>query len=191
MTTLTELLDLAYKMGHEDGWRQRDEFNKHAKTLRVEFSKERIIDICCKYYNMTFEQMIAKTRKVEVVIPRQVMVYLLSIHTSAGTVAIGRLINRDHTTAIHNREVIRALVQTDRSIAADVNYLVSAIHYELSGEPVEVEVKPVPTKKQKEKRGRKKGMKMKPKAPVVQIPIVRPPSHYSNRSPYGIASGLR
>lgn len=176
MTTLTELLDLAYKMGHEDGWRQRDDFNKHAKTLRVEFSKERIISICCTYFSMTFEQMVARTRKAEIAIPRQVTAYLLSQYTSLGPNVIGRIIERDHTTAIHNREMIRNLVKTDKAVAADVNYLVSAISYEMAGEPAEVMAKPAPVQKVKGKRGRPR----KGKPTVLQVQFQRHPATYSN-----------
>lgn len=187
MTTLTELLDLAYKMGHEDGWRQRDEFNKK----RLEFSKDRIIDICCKYFDMAFEEMTGRTRKSEIAIPRQITAYLLAEYTTLGPLKIGRLMNRDHSTAIYNRETISALIKTDKEVAADVSYLVSAISYELSGEPANVVPKPKHGKMATATRGRPKGSKNKSKAPVVKIRQTRPPSHYSNRSPYGIASGLR
>jgi hypothetical protein len=184
MTTLTELLDIAYKIGHADGWRDREEFsNRKSTDLR-----EQIIATCCAYYSVTIDQMRQKNRRQLIKDARHVTIYLLCEFTSLGVKEIGRMFGRDHSTAIYARNTITQRIQVGDKIEADINYLRGAISTATPGKELELQVKPIVTQRAKQKYGRKKGAKSKTNQAPVRLITERPLAQYSNTSPYGIAN---
>ena len=84
-------------------------------TLKGETSHEKIMDIIRKAgtirinnYYVTVEQLLSNSRKSEVVFLRSVIMYLASKMFTL--VAIANVLNKDHTTVIHNRDKINNLI---------------------------------------------------------------------------------
>jgi chromosomal replication initiator protein len=70
-------------------------------------SAKQIIERCAKYYQVSLEDLMSPKRDKDIVLPRQVAMYLLrsELHLSFPKIAheLGR---KDHTTAIHSVEKI-------------------------------------------------------------------------------------
>ena len=94
-----------------------------ADTLRrpERISVEQIIDIVCRYYNVTPEAIISSSRKSGIAHPRQVAMYLARTETEASLPQIGAQLGpRDHTTVLHGYEKITTLVDTDPQLRRDL-----------------------------------------------------------------------
>ncbi len=65
-------------------------------------SSKKVIEVVSSYYNIPIKDVIGKSRKKELVRPRQVIMYLLREEIGTSYPSIGEeLGGRDHTTAIH------------------------------------------------------------------------------------------
>jgi chromosomal replication initiator protein len=53
------------------------------------------------YFKITKEQMLKKDRRKEIVVPRQIAIFLIKIRTKLDDGRIGQIIKKDRTTAIH------------------------------------------------------------------------------------------
>ncbi len=86
-----------------------------------EISIELIIRTVAKYYNITLEDIKAKTRKKEVVGPRQVAMYLCKEHTKHSLKAIGyHFGGRDHATVIHAVRCIQDQQKSNPKIGEEI-----------------------------------------------------------------------
>ncbi len=73
--------------------------NIQAKSLTA----KEIIEATARFYNIGFKDLVGKSRKKELVWPRQVAVYLIREELGSSYPAIGaELGGRDHTTAMHS-----------------------------------------------------------------------------------------
>jgi chromosomal replication initiation ATPase DnaA len=72
---------------------------------RIEHAN-RILETVAKYFNITKEQLLKKDRRKEIVIPRQIAIYLIKIRTKLDDGKIGEIIKKDRTTAIHSINLI-------------------------------------------------------------------------------------
>jgi hypothetical protein len=74
-----------------------------------------------KYYNISLEEIISKTRKREICFPRQVAMHLLKKHTNLSLSAIGAYFNgKDHATVLHAYRTVINLMDSDKTIKDDV-----------------------------------------------------------------------
>lgn len=80
-----------------------------------------IIRVVREYYGITRENLLAKRRNHELVRPRQIIMYLAKEHTKLSLPQIGARLGRmDHTTVLHGSRKIRALMDDDDRLAAEV-----------------------------------------------------------------------
>lgn len=87
-------------------------------------STEEVVRIIANYFNIDEENIYKKTRKKEVVRPRQLIMYLLREDFGMAYPAIGqKLGGRDHTTVIHSYEKIKSDLQSDAILAQEVEQL--------------------------------------------------------------------
>ncbi|QQS20194.1 chromosomal replication initiator protein DnaA [Candidatus Saccharibacteria bacterium] len=87
-------------------------------------SARQIVERCAKYYQISLDDILSPKRDKDIVVPRQVAMYLLrsELHLSFPKIAheLGR---KDHTTAIHSVDKIRKETDLDpamRTIIADI-----------------------------------------------------------------------
>jgi len=81
-----------------------------------------IIDIVAKYYNITINDIIGKCRKKELVVPRQIIMFLLREECGSSYPTIGdELGGRDHTTAMHACNKIINNLKTDIKLKQDID----------------------------------------------------------------------
>lgn len=95
-----------------------------SRQLTIEDIKQEV----SSYYNQTIDALSAKTRKHEVVLARQMCMYLAKKLTQMSLKSIGMHFGgRDHTTVLHSCQQIANYIDTDRKIRQDVEYLKKAL----------------------------------------------------------------
>src|SRR5256886_13779947 len=76
-------------------------YNPQRKTL----SPERIVETVAKYYGIPLDQIKGKARDKQIVLPRQIAMYLMREETEAPLLRIGEALGgRDHSTVLHRSE---------------------------------------------------------------------------------------
>lgn len=92
-------------------------FTRPQKNISV----KNVVDKVAEYYGIDEESIYEKTRRREVVRPRQVIMYLLREDFSISYPTIGtKLGGRDHTTVIHSCEKIKREVVVDSDLAKEI-----------------------------------------------------------------------
>lgn len=84
----------------------------------------RILEVVGEYYDVSQQDLTGKSRKKEVVRPRQVAMYLLRQENNLSFPSIGEQFGgRDHTTAMHACEKISKLIEHDNDLLQEVNFV--------------------------------------------------------------------
>jgi len=86
-------------------------YNPRQKTL----SPEKIVETVARYYGIPAEQLRGKARDKQIVLPRQIAMYLMREETEAPLLRIGEALGgRDHSTVLHGCEKIeREMAEND------------------------------------------------------------------------------
>lgn len=91
---------------------------------RRSVSIEEVVKRVARFYNLDEESIYKKSRKKEVVKPRQLIMYILREDFSIAYPTIGqKLGGRDHTTVIHSYEKIKRLSETNVTLAHEVQQI--------------------------------------------------------------------
>lgn len=97
---------------------------------RKELSVEQIQRIVAEHFHVSENSLRAKTRKQEIVLPRQVAMYLAKNFTRASLKTIGlHFGGRDHSTIIHACKSITEAIHTDESMRVHVEELEKQLNY--------------------------------------------------------------
>ncbi|HYK98890.1 MAG TPA: chromosomal replication initiator protein DnaA [Candidatus Acidoferrales bacterium] len=95
-------------------------YNPRQKTL----SPEKIVDTVARYYGVPVEQLRGKARDKQVVLPRQIAMYLMREETEAPLLRIGEALGgRDHSTVLHGCEKIEREMAENDDFRRDVGAL--------------------------------------------------------------------
>src|SRR3989344_390463 len=87
-----------------------------------------VVKTISEYYGVDEDSIYNKTRRKEVVRPRQVIMYILREDFNISFPAIGEKIGgRDHTTVIHSYEKIRGEVKNDLLLSQEISQLRSML----------------------------------------------------------------
>ena len=80
-----------------------------------------IVDKVCVHYQVTKEAMNSRSRKRNLVVPRQVSMYLVQKHTKMAATQIGKLVgNRDHSTVIHSCSQVEDRMKIDADFRSEI-----------------------------------------------------------------------
>lgn len=92
-------------------------FARPTKTVSV----KHVVSKVAEFYGIDEESIYEKTRRREVVRPRQVIMYLLREDFSVSYPTIGtKLGGRDHTTVIHSCEKVKREITSDAELAKEI-----------------------------------------------------------------------
>jgi chromosomal replication initiator protein len=92
-------------------------FSRPQKTVSV----KHVVSKVAEFYGIDEESIYEKTRRREVVRPRQVIMYILREDFSVSYPTIGnKLGGRDHTTVIHSCEKVKREVGSDTELAKEI-----------------------------------------------------------------------
>ena len=99
----------------------RRALGQRLQRMPARLTAKQIIEKTARYFQTSPEEMLSPKRHKEIVLPRQIAMYLMrrELHTSFPTIA--RCLNRkDHTTAIHSFEKIHKLSGYDEDLRRDI-----------------------------------------------------------------------
>ena len=92
-------------------------------------SVDEVVRRIAGYYEIAEKSIYEKTRKKEVVRPRQIIMYMLREEFNVSYPSIGeKLGGRDHTTVIHSCEKIKEEVKTNNTLEQEIEQIRALIH---------------------------------------------------------------
>ncbi len=95
----------------------------NAKPKKLVSTKE-VVKTVAEFYNIEDQLIYDKTRKKEIIKPRQIIMYILREDFNISYPAIGeKLGGRDHTTVMHSCEKIKNDIKADDGLAQEINQL--------------------------------------------------------------------
>lgn len=93
----------------------------------VAVTLDRIMEKVAKKYGITPEDIKGRKRTREIVIPRHIAIYLIRKMTDMSLLAIGKILNRDHTTIMSSLENIETDLKTNSLLEIEINELIKEI----------------------------------------------------------------
>ena len=104
------------------------ELIKNSIKPQKNVSTKDVVKLVSDFYGINESSIYEKTRKKEVVKPRQIIMYILREDFSISFPTIGqRLGGRDHTTVIHSYEKIKNDLKINNTLAQEINHVRSMI----------------------------------------------------------------
>jgi len=97
------------------------------KGISQDVKRDMILKAVCSEFSITQKDLYGKKRTREMVEPRQIACYLLKKYAGFSYTQIGRLFNRDHTTAIQSVRAVEDHIETEEEYSNRVNVLLSKI----------------------------------------------------------------
>jgi chromosomal replication initiator protein len=100
----------------------RDALNLAVAEHEEEITPDSILSAIASFYHIAKTDIIGKSKKKEVVIPRQVCCYLMCELLSIPLMSIGKVLGgRDHTTILYSRDKVDEMCRVNDKIAKDVD----------------------------------------------------------------------
>ncbi|MBO5702176.1 MAG: chromosomal replication initiator protein DnaA [Clostridia bacterium] len=93
----------------------------------VSVTVDKIFSAVYKKYGITKEDLIGKNRSREIAQARHVAIYLIRKITEMSLPNIGKIFNRDHTTALASFETIEKRVKTDAILTLDIGEMTKEV----------------------------------------------------------------
>ena len=88
-----------------------------------------ITDTVCEHYGVRKEDIISKKRNTDIVVPRQIIMYLCREYTDASLEEIGKILGKkDHTTVMSGINKIKNLHGKDEDITRNIDIIVKKIN---------------------------------------------------------------
>ncbi len=88
---------------------------------KEEVTPENIISAVTSFYRISKEDLLGKSKKREIVIPRQICSYLMLELLSLPLSSVGKVLGRDHTTMMYSRDKVEEMCRVNDKIAKDVD----------------------------------------------------------------------
>jgi chromosomal replication initiator protein len=99
--------------------------SKQKKTVSI----KDVIKAVCEFYNIEEKSLYEKTRRKEVVKPRQIAMYILRQDFNTSYPYIGqKLGGRDHTTVIHACEKIKTSLKNNPALEQEIDHIKNVIY---------------------------------------------------------------
>ncbi|MCX7728079.1 MAG: chromosomal replication initiator protein DnaA, partial [Bacteroidia bacterium] len=111
--------------------------DKFAKNINREITVDMIQKIVCEYFNLKPEELKAKTRRREIVQPRQIIMYFAKKYTKASLQTIGAMCGgKDHSTVLHACRNIEDLKETDKQIRLYIEEIDKKLNLSITTKPL-------------------------------------------------------
>lgn len=103
-------------------------FVKNSTKPKKNVSTTEVVKTVANFYNIEEQSIYEKTRKKEIIKPRQIIMYILREEFAISYPAIGeKLGGRDHTTVMHSCEKIKNDILKDQNLSDEINQLRSIL----------------------------------------------------------------
>ncbi|MCR5102290.1 MAG: chromosomal replication initiator protein DnaA [Butyrivibrio sp.] len=88
-----------------------------------------IISTVCEQYNVKQDDVVSKKRQKEIVLPRQVVMYLCRELTDCSLEEIGKTLGKkDHTTVMNGIDKIKAKIKTDDDLVKNIDIIMKKLN---------------------------------------------------------------
>jgi chromosomal replication initiator protein len=91
--------------------------------VRREVTIDLVQDLVGQYYQVSREDLLSRSRRRQIVQPRNLAMYLCRRHTRAPLEAIGRAFNRDHATVLYAVHAVERELRTKQNLGHQVEFL--------------------------------------------------------------------
>ena len=100
----------------------------NAQQISEYFAGRDDVQVVSIIYNVKQEDIYGKSRKSEIVLARQLSIYLAQVHTQLSASKIGLLIgNKNHATVLHSIKTIKKRLKIDKNLKEQVDELTSIL----------------------------------------------------------------
>jgi chromosomal replication initiator protein len=96
---------------------------RHRKNITIDAIKK----LVCKYYSISINDIVSRSRKQSIVRPRQIAIYLSRRYTDSPLQTIGRSFNRYHATALHSIGAVERGLKGNGPMQKQVEFLCSKL----------------------------------------------------------------
>ncbi len=101
---------------------------KDEVSEKTSLTPDKIIEVVCKYYNVSKADLLGKKKNKEFVDPRQMCMYLITDMLDLPLASIGKIFDKkDHTTIIYARDKISNALKTNQKLKVEASDLKSMI----------------------------------------------------------------
>ena len=97
--------------------------NEQTLTININVIKK----IVGKHFSIRMEDFNSKRKTQSVAWPRQIAMFLATELTDMSLPEIGREFNRDHSTVVHARDLVKEKINTDPFFTAEINQIITEI----------------------------------------------------------------
>ncbi len=87
------------------------------------FNSEAILETVCRYYNVSLEELRSRSRSKNVILPRNVGIYLLRETTNLSLEAIGQIFSRNHSTVLYSLNSLKQRCKRDPKLSGQLDFL--------------------------------------------------------------------
>lgn len=95
----------------------------------IKITPDKIIERVSTYYNITKEEIMGQSKMKNIVVPRQIAMYLCKTMTDMNFVMIARALgNKDRTTIMHGVDKIMILIDKNPALKADIDYIIKDLN---------------------------------------------------------------
>jgi len=99
--------------------------------IKRSITPKEVVNIVTKYFDITIEDIVGKSREKRLSFPRQIVMFLLREELKLSYPAIGdELGGRDHTTAMHAHTKISTFVEQDAKLKQDLQVIKQQLYTE-------------------------------------------------------------
>ena len=91
----------------------------HERRKR-ELTPDEIVDTVVSYYQISRREIVGPGRRRDLVVPRQVAMFLLRSETVTSLVEIGHCLGRDHSTVLHGIEKVERQLEEDQRLRGEL-----------------------------------------------------------------------
>ncbi len=119
MPTVKSIADIMRKLNKDP--HEPEEHVGFTNTPKRAVTFQDLIEAVSRYYSVSVQDMTGQSRVREILIPRQIVMYLAKKHLNTTHVRIGELFGgRDHTTVMNSVEKIEARMQNDPPLLREI-----------------------------------------------------------------------
>jgi chromosomal replication initiator protein len=100
-------------------------------TRRKIVTPEGVIETVSQFFNIDTKELKGRSRSADIVLPRQIAMYIIREHTESSLVEVGQAFGgRDHTTVMHGYDKIQREIETNTQLRQQVNTITQILYSE-------------------------------------------------------------
>ena len=95
----------------------------------IKITSQKILESVSAYYNVSVDEIIGQSKRQNIVMPRQIAMYLCHEMTNMNYKMIGTALgNRDRTTAIHGVDKIMEMIEKDNNLKSEIDFIMKDLN---------------------------------------------------------------